>query len=193
MHVCAQSCQTHCFFMWSSPPGSSGHRIFQARILEWVAISFSRGSSWPRDQTRVSSISYIAGGFFFFTTEPPRKPRTTGTEMNRVCLQGAPSTDGDWEWAQGWFPRRNICWVFIHPTLEEEMTTHSSILTWRTPWTEEPGGLQSMMSQRIGHNWSYLAQRIPPVNRTYWAFQDEKAEKDSAVKKLIISQSTPKK
>ena len=66
MHVCAQSCQTHCFFMWSSPPGSSGHRIFQARILEWVAISFSRGSSWPRDQTRVSSISYIAGGFFFF-------------------------------------------------------------------------------------------------------------------------------
>ena len=36
--------------------------------------------------------------------------------------------------------------------LEEGMPTHSSILVWRTPWTEEPGGLQSMGSQRIGHN-----------------------------------------
>ena len=39
-----------------SPPGSSVHGIFQERILEWVAISFSNGSSWPRDQTRVSCI-----------------------------------------------------------------------------------------------------------------------------------------
>ena len=37
-----------------SPPGSSVHGIFQARILEWVAISFSRGSSWPRDRTCIS-------------------------------------------------------------------------------------------------------------------------------------------
>ena len=44
-----------------SPPGSSVHGISQARILEWVAISFSRGSSWPRDQTHVFCI---AGGFF---------------------------------------------------------------------------------------------------------------------------------
>ena len=36
--------------------------------------------------------------------------------------------------------------------LEEEMTTHSSILAWRIPWTEEPSRLQSMGSQRIGHN-----------------------------------------
>ena len=36
--------------------------------------------------------------------------------------------------------------------LEEGMATHSSILAWRTPWTEEPGGLQSMESQRVGHD-----------------------------------------
>ena len=36
--------------------------------------------------------------------------------------------------------------------LEKEMATHSSILAWRTPWTEEPGGLQSMGVQRVGHN-----------------------------------------
>ena len=36
--------------------------------------------------------------------------------------------------------------------LEEEMATHSSILAWKIPWTEEPGGLQSMGSQRVGHD-----------------------------------------
>ena len=36
--------------------------------------------------------------------------------------------------------------------LEKEMATHSSILAWRNPWTEEPGGLQSMGSQKVGHN-----------------------------------------
>ena len=36
--------------------------------------------------------------------------------------------------------------------LEEGMATHSSILAWRIPWTEEPGGLQSMRSQRVGHD-----------------------------------------
>ena len=37
-------------------------------------------------------------------------------------------------------------------TMEKRMATHSSILAWRIPWTEEPGGLQSTGSQRVGHN-----------------------------------------
>ena len=41
--------------------------------------------------------------------------------------------------------------------LEKGMATHSSILAWRIPWTEEPGGLQSTGSQRVGHDLSYLA------------------------------------
>ena len=41
--------------------------------------------------------------------------------------------------------------------LEKGMVTHSSILAWRIPLTEEPGGLQSLGSHRIGHNWSNLA------------------------------------
>ena len=49
-------CPTLCDPMGCSPSSSSVHGIFQARILEWVAISFSRGSSRPRDQTRVSRI-----------------------------------------------------------------------------------------------------------------------------------------
>ena len=50
----AQSCPTLCDSTDSSLLGSSIHGIFQARILEWVAISFSRGSSRPKDQTGVS-------------------------------------------------------------------------------------------------------------------------------------------
>ena len=53
----AQSCPTLCDTVDCSPPGSSVHGILQARILEWVAISFSRGSSWPRDRTQVSCIA----------------------------------------------------------------------------------------------------------------------------------------
>ena len=52
-----QSCPTLCDPMDCSLPGSFLHRILQARILEWVAISFSRGSSWPRDWTGVSRIA----------------------------------------------------------------------------------------------------------------------------------------
>ena len=57
MCVCAHLCQTPCNPMDGSPPASSVPGIFLARILEWVAIFYSRGSSWPRDWTHVSCIS----------------------------------------------------------------------------------------------------------------------------------------
>ena len=53
--------QLFCNHMDYSLSGSSFHGIFQARILEWIAISFSRGSSWPRDWT---GVSCIAGRFY---------------------------------------------------------------------------------------------------------------------------------
>ena len=52
-----QSCPTLCDAMDCSLPVSSVHGILQARILEWVAIPFSRGSSWPKDRTQVSCIA----------------------------------------------------------------------------------------------------------------------------------------
>ena len=56
-----QSCPTLCDPMDCSLPGSSVHAILQARILEWIAVPFSRGSSQSRNQTQ---ISLVAGGFF---------------------------------------------------------------------------------------------------------------------------------
>ena len=70
-------------------------------------------------------------------------------------------------WSLGW-----------EDTMEEDMATHSSILAWRIPWAEEPGGLQSTGSQKVRHDWSNLASKqvVPePVygeNRTnFWPIQ----------------------
>ena len=76
----AQTCPTLCDPMACSPPGSSVHRLFQARILEWVAISFSRRSFQPRDQTWVSCITGR-----FSTTEPPGKPKAFIMFMHLPC------------------------------------------------------------------------------------------------------------
>ena len=46
------------------------------------------------------------------------------------------------------------CIISYLEELEKKMVTHSSILAWRIPWTEEPGGLQSLGSQRVGHDWA---------------------------------------
>ena len=64
-----QLCLTLCNPIDCKLPDPSVHGILQARVLEWVAISFSRGSSRPRDQTWVSCFAGI-----FVTTEPPGKP-----------------------------------------------------------------------------------------------------------------------
>ena len=52
----------------------------------------------------------------------------------------------DWVWSLGW-----------EDLLEKGMATHSSILAWRILWTEDPGMLQSMGSQRVGHDWAASA------------------------------------
>ena len=73
--VCAQSCLTLCDPMGCSTPGSSVHEIFQARILEQVAISYSRRSSQPRDQTHVICVLCIGRWILYHwaTWEAPKE------------------------------------------------------------------------------------------------------------------------
>ena len=84
----AQLCLTLCGPVDCSLPGSSVHGILQARILEWVAILFSRGSSWSRNQTQ---ISCIAGGFFSIWTIREAHCRFKGCPSwkrpSRLCPQ----------------------------------------------------------------------------------------------------------
>ena len=80
--MCAQLCPTLCNPMDCSPPGSSVHEILQARVLERVAISSSKGSSQPRDWTHISWVSCIAGRLF--TTEPQGSPNKNVTTHVKV-------------------------------------------------------------------------------------------------------------
>ena len=102
-----QSCPTLCDPMDHSPPGSSVHGILQARVLEWVATSFSRGSSWPRDQTRVS---WIAGGFFTIWA--------TGSYILIITWNenGLMHQAKDIDWLGGW-KHVHVCTFTYHITL----------------------------------------------------------------------------
>ena len=125
--------------MGCSPPGSSVRGILQARILEWVAIPFSRGSSRPRDQTQVS---HIAGRCF--TVWATREAHIyTHTFFSRFFSIIA------------YYKILNI--ISCDIWLSMLYITHSSVLAWRIPGTGEPGGLLSMGSYRVGHDWSDLA------------------------------------
>ena len=88
----AQSCLTLCDSMDCSPPGSSVHRIFQARVLEWVVISSSRGSSLTRDRTHISCVSFLAGGLF--TAEPTLNAKKWS--VNAQSLQLCPTLYNPW-------------------------------------------------------------------------------------------------
>ena len=84
-----------CNPMDCSPPGSSVHRILQARILEPVAISFSRRSSWPRDRAWVSCI---AGGFFtiWATRQAQWKGKFALFQKLKTVQRPTPLTDNQW-------------------------------------------------------------------------------------------------
>ena len=137
--------------------------------MEWVAISFSRGSSWPRDGTRVSCV---AGRYF--TLDLPGKPLKYITTSN-LRISSTLCRRRQWQPTPVLLPgkshgRRSLVgcspwggeesdtteWLHFH-VLEKEMATHCSVLAWRIPGTGEPGGLPSMRSRRVGHDWSDLA------------------------------------
>ena len=82
-----QSCPTLLNPMDWRPPGSSIHGIFQARVLEWVAIAFSRGSSWPRDQTWV--FHTVARYFTIWATRKETSHRSylnLVEDYRRLCI-----------------------------------------------------------------------------------------------------------
>ena len=79
VHVCAQLCPTLRPHKNCSLPGSSIHGVFEARILEWLAISFSKGFSLPRDQPHVFCISCIAGRFYHWEAQKQIRNLSVGT------------------------------------------------------------------------------------------------------------------
>ena len=89
----SQSCPTLCDPVDCSLPGSSIHGILQARILEWVAISFSRGSSRPRDWTNVSHL--VGRRFTLWATREAIDWETMETVTGFIFLDSKITADGD--------------------------------------------------------------------------------------------------
>ena len=117
----AQSCPTLCDPMYCSPPGSSLHGILQARVLERVAISFSRGSSRPRDWTRVSCIP--GRHFNLWATREAPKERCNALDswfFYSFCLGNQ-------------VPPSSLIPLAHVPTTGQ--TAHSPVAVWRTDTT----------------------------------------------------------
>ena len=117
---------------------------------------FTKSQTWLSDWTENISTKniYIHKIFFIYT-----KYIYLYMTQRLKCL---PAMQETWVGSLG-----------LEDPLEKEMATHSSILAWRIPWTEEPGVLQSTGLQRVGHNWATshvytkLLCLIKPWERTY--------------------------
>ena len=79
-----------------------------------------------------------------------------GTPLQYSCLENPMDGGAWWATVHGVAKSRtqlsNFTFTFHFHALEKEMATHSSTLAWKISWVEEPGGLQSMVSQRVGHD-----------------------------------------
>jgi len=85
----------------------------------------------------------------------------SGTPLQNSCLENPMDGGAWWPAVHGVIKSRtrlsDFTFTFHFHALEKEMATHSTILAWRIPGTEEPSGLPSMGSHRVGHDWSDLA------------------------------------
>ena len=149
-------------------PSSWIHDFHLSLCLCRLLVHILRGSSLPRDQTLVSCI---AGRFFSVWAQREAPNKSSFLLITSACLvaPSCPTFCDPIDWRRQWHPTpvllpgkshgrlSNFTFTFHLHTLEKEMATHSSVLAWRIPGTGEPGGLPSMGSHRVGHDWSDLA------------------------------------
>ena len=102
-----------------------------------IQISYQAGRA-----IRVPSVSHCSYKSSWSTINPDSMYVHSPTSLVAQTVKPLPAM---WEtWVQS---------LGLEDSLEKEMATHSSTLAWKIPWTEEPGRLQSMGWQRVGHNW----------------------------------------
>ena len=122
----------------------------------WVIICVFCLSIYPSKFTAMTKWSLSDSNHKFW--------EGNGTSLQYSCLEN-PMDRGAWWTAVHGVPRsrarlRDFTFTFHFHALEKEMATHTSVLAWRIPGTGEPGGLPSMGSHRVRHDWSDLAATI---------------------------------
>ena len=153
----AQSCPTVCSPVDCSPPGSSVHGILQAGTLERAAIFLPPGGL-PSPVIQPGSPALLADSL---PSEPPGKPSRWTCHLGHdtwfrwVALQNRGKFLKELKWEFSCLVQlSDFTFTFHFHALEKEMATRSSILAWRIPGMGEPGGLPSMRSLRVGHDWA---------------------------------------
>ena len=140
----------------------TNHHFWQLLYYSDIVAIFSSGrSSQLKVQTHISFISRTTSIFFLplnhqgspyycnkksmdaKTVSERLKTNKTFASLVAQMVKHLPAMRETWVRPLGW-----------EDPLEKEMANHSSILAWRIPWTEDPGRLQSMGSQRLGHDWA---------------------------------------
>ena len=115
-----------------------------------------------------------------------------GTPFQYSCLEN-PMDRGPW-WvvvhgvAKSQTRLSDFTFTFHFYALEKEMATQSSVLAWRIPGTGEPGGLPSMGSHKVGHDWSNLAAVVASVFILYWPYSSVSIILGPSMQKFSFSQ-----
>ena len=118
---------------------------------------------------------------FLFTPQLFEIGEGNGTLLQYSCLENPIGRGAWWAAVHGVAKSRtrlsDFTLTFHFRALEKEMATHSSVLAWRIPGMREPGGLPSMGSQRVGHDWSDLAAAAAQWVLHWYPFYDFKESK----------------
>ena len=149
----------------------------KSRHTHWISYL---GASLYRSYQSSTPQGSFSIFFFFFNISGHWLTfgEGNGTPLQYSCLEN-PMDGGAWKAAvhgvtEGRTRLRDFTFTFHFHALEKEMATHSSVLAWRVPGTEEPGGLPSMGSHRVGYNWSDLAAADLLLNPSLRKVQDFK-------------------
>ena len=148
-------------------------RSFSPGLLLWAGLRFCCPSSHSALRAILAPKSHTSGLSHFYFGKLDRVQLLIEVQLlgegngtpTPVLLPGESMHGGAW-WAavHGVAKSRtrlsDFTFTFFFHALEKEMATHSSVLTWRISGTGEPGGLPSMGSHRVGHDWSNLAVAV---------------------------------
>ena len=151
-------CRPHKDRSWSQGGLCSGRTLGSVRFSHLRVITADTLSIW-RKADRPQSL------WLCFLTEAKSLTRKLCAVIQAGFLGGASGKEPTWQCRRR---KRHRLFLGQEDPLKEGTATHSSILAWRIPWTEESGGLQSMGSQRVGHDWSDLAHTLREFHRPFY-------------------------
>ena len=129
--------KSKCFSTMDHPPSvSAGSTSTDSTNCRWKILEKRNFKNVPKSKTNLPHTgNYLHSIYIVFMT--------IWASLMAQMVKNPPAVQETWVQSLGW-----------EDPLEEGIATHSSILAWRTPWTEEPGEPQSMRSQRVGHDWA---------------------------------------